>query len=75
MQQSGIEVLHAPMVADLEPWLQEHGKSLDMVVVSRHYVLAPILRMLRYDARQAQLVLDTVDLHFLSRAARGRVDR
>jgi len=65
LQQSGIEVLHAPMVADLEPWLQEHGKSLDMVVVSRHYVLAPILRMLRYDARQAQLVLDTVDLHFL----------
>ncbi len=65
LQQSGVEVLHAPAIIDLESWLQEHGQALDLVMVSRHYVLAPILRMLRYDAPQALLVFDTVDLHFL----------
>jgi O-antigen biosynthesis protein len=65
LQQAGIEVLCAPQVSLLEPWLAEHGRDLDLIIVSRHYVLAPILEMIRELSPQARLVFDTVDLHFL----------
>jgi len=65
LQQLGIEVLHAPWVQDPEQWLSKHGEALDLIVVSRHYVLAPMLKMLRALCPNAKLVFDTVDLHFL----------
>ena len=65
LQQAGIEVLCAPEVNMLEPWLKQHGSDLDLLIVSRHYVLAPELELLRHYAPQARLVFDTVDLHFL----------
>ena len=65
LQQAGIAVLHAPRVPSLEAWLEEHGQDLDLVIVSRHYVLAPLLATLRRLCRNARLVFDTVDLHFL----------
>lgn len=65
LQQSGIEVLSVPWVADLEDWLREHGSALDLVLVSRHYVLEPLLKLIREYCPNAKLVFDTVDLHFL----------
>jgi O-antigen biosynthesis protein len=65
LQQAGIEVLCAPRIASLEEWLGEHGPELDLVLVSRYYVLGPIVDLLRRRCRRAQLVFDTVDLHFL----------
>jgi len=65
LQQAGIEVLSAPWVADLEGWLAEYGAELDLVLVSRHYVLAPILKLIRTWCPNAKVVFDTVDLHFL----------
>jgi O-antigen biosynthesis protein len=65
LQQAGIEVLCAPQVSELEAWLSEHGTDLDLVVVSRHYVLTPIISMIRQYCSRALLAFDTVDLHFL----------
>ena len=65
MQQAGIEVLCAPRIESLEQWLTEHGQDLDLVLVSRYYVLAPLLHLIRRHCRQAHLIFDTVDLHFL----------
>lgn len=65
LQQAGIELLYAPRIASLDTWLDEHGHDIDLVIVSRHYVLAPILGMLRRQCPRARLVFDTVDLHFL----------
>lgn len=65
LQQQGIEVLHAPAVPDLESWLAEHGHELDLVLASRHYVLASMLKAIQRHCPQAQLIFDTVDLHFL----------
>lgn len=65
LQQAGIEVLSAPWVADIEDWLREHGRDLDLVLVSRHYVLDPLVRLIREYCPKAKLVFDTVDLHFL----------
>ncbi|MFU8878595.1 MAG: glycosyltransferase, partial [Wenzhouxiangellaceae bacterium] len=65
LEQAGIEVLTAPWITDPEPWLAEHGRELDLVMVSRHYVLAPLIKMIRAYCPNARLVFDTVDLHFL----------
>jgi GT2 family glycosyltransferase/glycosyltransferase involved in cell wall biosynthesis len=50
---------------DFAAWLQAHGPGYDAIVVSRHHLLAPLLPLLRKRAPRAQLVFDTVDLHFL----------
>lgn len=65
LQQAGVEVLTAPWVASPEEWLAAHGSELDLVIVSRHYVLAPLMKMLRRHCSRAGVVFDTVDLHFL----------
>ena len=61
---------------DFAAWLGEHGRDYDAIVVSRHHVLAPLLPLLRRLAPQAELVFDSVDLHFLreEREAQGRQD-
>ena len=65
LQQLGVEAWWHPWIGDVPAWLREHGPRLDLIVASRHYVLSPLLRLLREYAPQAQLVFDTVDLHFL----------
>jgi GT2 family glycosyltransferase len=65
LQQLGVEAWWHPWSRGLPAWLAEHGDRFDLVVASRHYVLAPLLPLLRLHAPQAQVVFDTVDLHFL----------
>jgi len=61
---------------DFAAWLRAHGRDYDAIVVSRHYVLAPLLPLLRKLAPQAELVFDSVDLHFLreEREAQAALD-
>jgi GT2 family glycosyltransferase len=65
LQQLGVRVWWHPWIADVPAWLREHGPRLDLVIASRHYVLAPLLPLLRDYAPNARIVFDTVDLHFL----------
>jgi GT2 family glycosyltransferase len=72
LQQRGIEVWWRPWIRGLAGWLHRHGRRFDAVVVSRHYVLSPILPMLRALAPDAKIVFDTVDLHFLREERQAR---
>ena len=65
LQQLGVEVSWQPWIGYVPTWLGVQGGRFDAVIVSRHYVLKPLLPMLRELAPQAQVVFDTVDLHFL----------
>lgn len=65
LQQLGVECWWQPWVGALPRWLRRHGPQFDAIIASRHYVLAPLLPMLRELAPQARIVFDTVDLHFL----------
>ena len=65
LQQLGIEAWWHPFLSDVPTWLARHGKRLDLVVGSRHYVLSPVLPLLRTHAPRAHVVFDTVDLHHL----------
>jgi GT2 family glycosyltransferase len=70
LQQLGVEVWSHPWIKDVPAWLGRNGRRFDAIIVSRHYVLSPLLDLLRKFAPQAQLVFDSVDLHFL-REQRG----
>ena len=65
LQQAGIEVLTSPWIRNPDDWLAESGAQLDLIIVSRHYVLRPMLKTLRQHCPNARVVFDTVDLHFL----------
>src|SRR3546814_8863150 len=63
--------LFRSVAGGIPAWLREHGPRFDSVIACRHYVAREFLPLLHKHAPQAQLVFDTVDLHYLreSRAA------
>lgn len=65
LQAMGVETWHAPFVAGVPAWMREHGARFDSVIVCRHYVARSFLPLLREYAPRAQLVFDTIDLHYL----------
>ena len=65
LRQLGVETWSRPWIRNIPNWLGKHGRRFDAIIVSRHYVLSPLLPMLRELAPQAHVVFDTVDLHFL----------
>ena len=64
LQQAGVEVWWKPWIRGLPAWLarQEH---FDLVIVSRHYTLTPVLPLLRSRLPDSRILFDTVDLHYL----------
>jgi len=65
LQQLGVQSWWRPWIRNIPEWLERHGRRFDAIIVSRHYVLSPLLPILRRLAPQAQVVFDSVDLHFL----------
>ncbi len=65
LQAMGIEVFYHPFVSTPGTWLAEVGASLDLVILSRHYVASNYIKLIRQYCPNARLWFDTVDLHFL----------
>ena len=65
LQQLGVEAWYAPFARRAPAWLAEHGARFQRVLVARHYVASEFLPLLRRHARQATLLFDSVDLHYL----------
>ncbi len=61
----GVQTLCKPWSPSLVRWLSKEKQTLQAVMLSRHYVAAPNLGLIRRMAPQAKIVFDTVDLHFL----------
>lgn len=61
----GVEAWTQPWLGAIPDWLAKHGSRFQLVIVSRHYILSPLLPLLRRHAPQARIVFDTVDLHHL----------
>ena len=65
LQALGIQVLYHPYLQSEPTWLAENGARFDSVLLSRHYIAAPLLALVREHCRRARIIFDTVDLHFL----------
>lgn len=65
LQSMGVQALFQPFVATPHSWLREYGETLDVVFVSRYYVAADYVELIRACCPKARFVFDTVDLHFL----------
>jgi len=74
LEQHGIQLIVAPSRTRALRWWYAHGKSLNVVFLSRLPVALGSIRLASRYAAQATLVFDTVDLHFL-RVARGAAMR
>jgi GT2 family glycosyltransferase len=61
----GVEAWAQPWLGAVPEWLAKNGPRFQLVIVSRHYILSPLLPLLRRHAPQARIVFDTVDLHHL----------
>ncbi len=68
LQALGVQALYHPFVSDPVAWLRVYGRSLNAVVLSRHYVAANYVGLVRLYAPQARLIFDTVDVHHLREA-------
>ena len=76
LQALGVEALYHPYVPDPVSWIRDHGRTLDAIVLSRHYIAVNYVGAARLYAPQARLIFDTVDLHYLrEERAAGLDDR
>ena len=65
LQEQGVEVIAIPHVASIEEFLTDRGNEFDVVLLSRVEVVDDFLEPARRLCPDAQVIFDTVDLHFL----------
>lgn len=65
LQEAGIEVWNAPYLKDFSTFLSQQGQRFDAVMLSRYYVAQELMQQVKKHCPQAQVIFDTVDLHFL----------
>ena len=65
LQQIGVEVLYHPFVRSARSYLKTVGGQLNAVILSRHYIASNHIEAVRSYCPDAQLIFDTVDLHYL----------
>ncbi|WP_154224279.1 glycosyltransferase [Marinicella rhabdoformis] len=65
LQHIGIECIYGPTFSNPVDYLSQMGRYFDVVLLSRYYVAAPVMGMIRDYCPNAQLLFDTVDLHYL----------
>jgi O-antigen biosynthesis protein len=61
----GIEVLHGQYAGSVRKVLHDRGPSLDAIVFCRYYIATQYVNSVRSLAPRAQIIFDTVDLHFV----------
>ncbi len=75
IQQLGVEALYHPFVGDPVSYLREQGRHFHVILLSRHYVAAPLLPVVREYAPQAKIIFDTVDLHYLREQRAAEIEQ
>jgi len=65
LESIGITCLYSPFVSSLEDWLSLYGPSLFAVFISREWLMGLCIDMVKKHAKNAAIIFNTVDLHFL----------
>lgn len=75
LQQAGVEVWHYPYVKSVSQLLQERGAHFDMIMFCRHYIASQYVADVRKWAPHANIVFDTVDLHYLREQRKAELEQ
>ena len=65
LQQAGVEILFNPWIESLAEFFSQRGDEFDYILISRHYVAANYVSLIRKFCPKARFIFDTVDLHYL----------
>ncbi len=65
LQNMGVEVWYQPYLSNFNEFLLGHGQQFQSVILSRHEVAAELYKTVRRHCPDAQIIFDTVDLHYL----------
>ena len=65
LQKRGIEVLRHPYIKSIRQYLETHGQTFDVVILSRCDFARKHIADVRRHAPHSRVIFDTVDLHFL----------
>lgn len=65
LQQLGVECVYTPHITNPVDYLKQKGQFLDVVMLSRYYVAEPVMPFIRDYCPKAQIIFDTVDLHYI----------
>jgi GT2 family glycosyltransferase/glycosyltransferase involved in cell wall biosynthesis len=65
LQQLSVECIYVPSINNPVKYLKSKGKYFNHVLLSRHYVAEPVMPFIREYCPNAQIIFDTVDLHYL----------
>ncbi|HZF97461.1 MAG TPA: glycosyltransferase family 2 protein, partial [Pseudoxanthomonas sp.] len=70
----GVEVWCKPHVSSLPKWLARQGARFGTVMLCRYHLALQLTPEVRRHAPQAQVLFDTVDLHYVREARRAELD-
>ena len=65
LQQLKVECIYTPSISNPVDYLKQKGMFLDVVMLSRYYVAEPAMPFIREYCPNAQIIFDTVDLHYV----------
>lgn len=72
LQNSGVEVIHAPFYLSPDEYLEQHATDFDAVYLTRYHVAQDILPLIRRHGPKARVLFNNADLHFLRELRRAR---
>jgi GT2 family glycosyltransferase len=71
LQRMGIECQYAPFTQSVAQLIEERGTEFDVIYITRYYVAAKYIDLIRRAAPQAKIVFNNADLHFLRELRMG----
>ena len=74
LQRNGIEVITAPFYLSLATFFSERAKEFDAVYITRYYVAADTVHLIRQYSPRSKILLNNCDLHFLRELRAALVD-
>ncbi|MGB5133797.1 MAG: glycosyltransferase [Prochlorococcaceae cyanobacterium] len=65
LQRMGVEVITSPFYLALADFLRERAKEFDAAYITRYYVAADTVHLIREESPTTRIILNNADLHFL----------
>lgn len=65
LQRMGVEVITSPFYLSLAAFLEQRAKEFDAAYITRYYVAADTVHLIREHSPKTRIILNNADLHFL----------